>query len=99
MDLVDYSEEFERLSEFSDCRAIDVTDIEFIPMSALVGDNVVHRSEKMPCLRGVLSCPCWSIHIARIETIPFSISCSVRTAPQPEFSRVSGHGCIWRYLV
>ena len=68
MDLVDYSEDaYERIrGEFSDFAArLDVTDIEFIPMSALVGDNVVHRSEKMPWFKGrpflsVLE----SIHIA-----------------------------------
>ena len=50
MDLVDYSEEaFEKIkddfSSFS--HRLDVKDIEFIPMSALVGDNVVDRSKNM----------------------------------------------------
>lgn len=50
MDLVDYSEEtFEKikkdLEEFS--AKLDVKDINFIPISALNGDNVVDRSEKM----------------------------------------------------
>ena len=47
MDLVGYSEEvFERIqAEFSDWAAkLDVHDIQFIPISALHGDNVVQRS-------------------------------------------------------
>jgi len=55
MDLVDWDEEvFERISaEFSSWAAkLDVTDITFIPMSALMGDNVVDRSENMPWYDG-----------------------------------------------
>lgn len=55
MDLVDYSEEaynkiqddFERFA-----KKLDVKDVSFIPISALFGDNVVHRSEKMPWYQG-----------------------------------------------
>ncbi|MTB53949.1 sulfate adenylyltransferase subunit CysN [Lewinella sp. W8] len=55
MDLVDYSEEVyeqikDDISGFS--HKLDVNDIEFIPMSALVGDNVVDRSENMPWYQG-----------------------------------------------
>jgi bifunctional enzyme CysN/CysC len=55
MDLVDWDEEvFERIrSEFASWAAkLDVTDITFIPMSALLGDNVVDRSENMPWYDG-----------------------------------------------
>ncbi|MEL7422184.1 MAG: sulfate adenylyltransferase subunit CysN [Bacteroidota bacterium] len=50
MDLVDYSEEAyesikEEFSEFS--YKLDVKDVHFIPISALKGDNVVDKSEKM----------------------------------------------------
>lgn len=50
MDLVDYSEEayneiVSQLQAFSS--KLEVTDIRFIPVSALKGDNVVDRSEKM----------------------------------------------------
>lgn len=50
MDLVDYSEEryetiVQEYKEFAG--KLDVQDIRFIPISALHGDNVVHRSEKM----------------------------------------------------
>jgi len=50
MDLVDYSEEqFEKIKaqfkEFSS--KLDVPDIHYIPISALYGDNVVDKSEKM----------------------------------------------------
>jgi len=55
MDLVDYSEErFEEIkAEFRDfAMKLDVTDLTFIPVSALHGDNVVDRSENMPWYAG-----------------------------------------------
>ena len=50
MDLVDYSEE--RFNEIKDefrnfAAKLDVTDLTFIPVSALHGDNIVNRSENM----------------------------------------------------
>ncbi|HEY9008802.1 sulfate adenylyltransferase subunit CysN [Ohtaekwangia sp.] len=55
MDLVDYNEEvFERIMEeykaFSS--KLEVSDIQFVPISALVGDNVVNRSENMDWYQG-----------------------------------------------
>jgi bifunctional enzyme CysN/CysC len=55
MDLVDYSQErFEEIraayTEFA--ARLQVPDIHFIPMSALVGENVVHRGESMPWFQG-----------------------------------------------
>ncbi len=55
MDLVDYSEEqFEKIKqqfkEFSS--KLDVPDIHYIPISALYGDNVVDKSEKMDWYNG-----------------------------------------------
>ena len=50
MDLVDYSEEaYEKIRQqfMTFAPKLDVNDIRFIPISALVGDNVVNRSEKM----------------------------------------------------
>ncbi len=50
MDLVDYSEDvYEKIKEdFSNFASkLDVKDVEFIPISALKGDNVVNRSENM----------------------------------------------------
>ncbi|MEM6320509.1 MAG: sulfate adenylyltransferase subunit CysN [Bacteroidota bacterium] len=50
MDLVDYSEEvYETIKdEFSSFSSkLDVKDVHFIPISALLGDNVVDRSDKM----------------------------------------------------
>ena len=55
MDLVDYSEEVfqDIVKEFSDFAArLELTDVEFIPVSALEGDNVVSRSETMPWYQG-----------------------------------------------
>ena len=55
MDLVGYDEAvYERITaEFSDWAAkLDVHDIQFIPISALHGDNVVQRSMAMPWYQG-----------------------------------------------
>lgn len=55
MDLVDYSEEvFENIKkDFEDFSSkLDIPDIRYIPISALKGDNVVHKSENMPWYEG-----------------------------------------------
>ncbi len=55
MDLVDWSQErFQEIAdEFRDFAAkLDVSDLTSIPVSALVGDNVVTRSENMPWYEG-----------------------------------------------
>ena len=57
MDLVDFKEEVydgvvAQFEEFSS--KLLVKDIRFIPISALLGDNVVHRSENMPWYQGGL---------------------------------------------
>ena len=56
MDLVDYEQPaYEKiLNQFTDfaSRLENVTDLTFIPMSALKGDNVVERSENMPWYKG-----------------------------------------------
>ncbi len=55
MDLVDYSEETYNkiVDEYTSFAAkLDVKDVRFIPISALYGDNVVHRSENMPWYEG-----------------------------------------------
>jgi sulfate adenylyltransferase subunit 1 len=56
MDLVDYSEDvFDDIvghyKEFAS--RLDVPDIKFIPCSALLGDNVVEKSDKMPWYNGM----------------------------------------------
>ena len=56
MDLVDYDQAaYEKiLNQFTDfaSRLENVTDLTFIPISALKGDNVVERSENMPWYKG-----------------------------------------------
>jgi bifunctional enzyme CysN/CysC len=55
MDLVDYDEAvFEQIVEEFDTFAarLEMSDVTFIPISALNGDNVVERSEKMPWYEG-----------------------------------------------
>ncbi len=55
MDLVDYSEEvYERIKEeFSEFSfKLDVNDVQFIPISALLGDNVVDKSTNMDWYEG-----------------------------------------------
>lgn len=55
MDLVDFSEEVFNsiVSEFEEVSSkMLVKDVRFIPMSALLGDNVVNKSENMPWYHG-----------------------------------------------
>jgi bifunctional enzyme CysN/CysC len=55
MDLVDHDEaRFEEIkAEFRQfATKLDVADLTFVPISALHGDNVVHRSENMPWYEG-----------------------------------------------
>ena len=55
MDLVDYSEEvFDKIhSDFTDfATRLNIKDIGFIPVSALVGDNIVDHSSNMPWYKG-----------------------------------------------
>lgn len=55
MDLVDYSEEaFKKIrEEFREFAGkLDIDDITFIPISALQGDNIVHKSENMNWYQG-----------------------------------------------
>lgn len=55
MDLVDYDEETYRsiVTDFREfATKLEVPSINFIPLSALAGDNVVHKSEKTPWYSG-----------------------------------------------
>ncbi len=55
MDLVDYAQDvFEKImAEYKAFSAkLEVSDIQFVPISALAGDNVVNRSEHMPWYQG-----------------------------------------------
>jgi len=55
MDLVDYSEQrYEQIkADYSAFASqLDLPDIQFVPLSALKGDNVVNRSEFMPWYQG-----------------------------------------------
>jgi bifunctional enzyme CysN/CysC len=55
MDLVDYSEDRFReiVNDFEDLAAnLDVSDVTYIPVSALKGDNVVEKSDNMPWYDG-----------------------------------------------
>jgi sulfate adenylyltransferase large subunit len=55
MDLVDYSEDVYNkiVADMTDWAArLSIQDVEFIPISALAGDNVVGRSDKMPWYQG-----------------------------------------------
>ena len=55
MDLVDWSEGvFDKIrQDYADfATRLEVTDVHFIPLSALLGDNVVNRSDNMPWYEG-----------------------------------------------
>ena len=67
MDLVDYEQEaFEKVKEqFREfAMRLDVPDLSFIPVSALVGDNVVDKSDKMPWYEG----PSLLTHLETVHT-------------------------------
>ncbi len=71
MDLVDYDEAvYNRIQDdFEKFAAkLDVVDVHFIPISALIGDNVVHRSDKTPWYQGpTLMYYLENVHIASDE--------------------------------
>ncbi len=55
MDLVDYREDIFRdiIEDFNAFAAqLDIDDITYLPISALKGDNIVHKSEHMPWYQG-----------------------------------------------
>ena len=55
MDLMDYSEEvYKQIQEdyLKFAEQLDIPDIQFVPISALEGDNVVGKSEKTPWFDG-----------------------------------------------
>jgi sulfate adenylyltransferase subunit 1 len=73
MDLVDYKEErFEEIKEELEAFSskLEVNDIRFIPISALKGDNVVHKSTKMDWYGGsTLMYTLENIHISSDQNL------------------------------
>jgi len=73
MDLVDYDEAiFNKIvKQYSDFASkLDVNDVRFIPISALKGDNIVNRSEKMDWYQGAtLLNTLETIHIASDQNL------------------------------
>ena len=71
MDLVDYSESaYEKIKEEFEAFAakLDVKDVHFIPISALRGDNIVHRSDRTDWYEGpTLIYYLENVHIASDE--------------------------------
>ncbi len=99
MDLVDYDEKvFETIrEEFTTFAAkLDVTDLTFIPMSALNGDNVVDRSENMPWYEGsTLLHHLEEVHIAsdrNLVDVRFPVQFVIRpqTAEHPDYRGYAG---------
>jgi bifunctional enzyme CysN/CysC len=95
MDLVDYSEEIyneivEDYREFS--RKLDIHDISFIPLSALDGDNVTMRSEKMPWYEGhTLLHMLENVHVdADKNFVDFRFPVQMVQRPDPDFRGFSG---------
>lgn len=99
MDLVDYDQQvFEDIREdFTKFAAkLDVTDLTFIPMSALNGDNVVDRSEAMPWYEGsTLLHHLEEVHIAsdrNLVDVRFPVQYVIRpqTAEHPDYRGYAG---------
>ena len=92
MDLVDYSEEvFENIrKDFSEFASrLRVPDLTFVPISALVGDNVVNRSENTPWFDGrPLLSHLESLHVAsdrNLQDVRFPVQYVIR--PQSHDAR------------
>lgn len=99
MDLVDYDQKvFETIrEEFTTFAAkLDVTDLTFIPLSALDGDNVVDRSENMPWYEGsTLLHHLEEVHIAsdrNLVDVRFPVQYVIRpqTAEYPDYRGYAG---------
>ena len=80
MDLVGYEEKayLKILEQFTDfaSRLENVTDITFIPISALKGDNVVDRSENMEWYKGRRSTT-WKMYMLVPILIMWYASCAM----------------------
>lgn len=99
MDLVDYDQQvFEAIREdFTQFAAkLDVTDLTFIPLSALNGDNVVDRSENMSWYEGsTLLHHLEEVHIAsdrNLVDVRFPVQYVIRpqTAEHPDYRGYAG---------
>jgi len=95
MDLVDFSEEvFDRIcSDFSSFAAqLQIPDLYFIPVSALLGDNIVTKSENMPWFDGAsLLHHLETVHIAsdrNFSEMRFPVQLVLR--PNQEFRGYAG---------
>ncbi len=95
MDLVDWSERvFERIrDEFDEFAArLEVPDVAFIPVSALLGDNVVRRSDSMPWYGGAtLLAHLESVHVASDRNmIDFRFPVQYVSRPDPTLRGYAG---------
>jgi len=99
MDLVDHNEE--RFEEIRDdlkafCSKLEVNDIRFIPISALKGDNVVHKSTNMDWYQGsTLMYTLENIHISGDHNhvdcrFPVQYVVRPQTAEHPDFRGYAG---------
>jgi sulfate adenylyltransferase subunit 1 len=87
MDLVDYSQEaYDKVvKEYTDFAAkLNVQDVRFIPMSALHGDNVVTRSEKMGWYEG-------GTLLHNLETVHISADYNLRDCRFPVQTVIRPH--------
>ncbi|MCA1751852.1 MAG: sulfate adenylyltransferase subunit CysN [Cryomorphaceae bacterium] len=99
MDLVDHDED--RFEEIRDdlkafCSKLEVNDIRFIPISALKGDNVVHKSTNMDWYQGsTLMYTLENIHISGDHNhvdcrFPVQYVVRPQTAEHPDFRGYAG---------
>ncbi|MBN9660358.1 MAG: sulfate adenylyltransferase subunit CysN [Acidobacteria bacterium] len=95
MDLMDYSEQvFNRIrAEFSSFAAqLNIPDLYFIPVSALLGDNIVTKSDRMPWFEGAsLLHHLETVHIAsdrNLSEMRFPVQLVVR--PNQQFRGYAG---------
>ena len=95
MDLVGWSQSaFEAVrSEFSQfCTKLRISDLQFIPISALNGDNVVYRSKRMPWYEGPpLLSYLETVHVASDQNlIDFRLPVQYVLRPRSDFRGYAG---------
>lgn len=95
MDLVDYSQERfnEIVSEFKDfAQKLDIDDVSYIPMSALIGDNIVNKGDNMPWYNGsTLLHTLENVHVgSRRNVVDFRLPVQYVIRPNQNFRGFAG---------
>jgi hypothetical protein len=71
---------------------LEITDVSFIPISALLGDNIVDRSTNMPWYKGTTYYTCWRRCIlpAIITILIAAFRCSLLSGHKQGHTTITG---------